>query len=89
MCVKHARASRVDLCLDYSQAGTISLTIADNGVGTAVIGDGFGLLGIRERVHLLGGHCQINTAPGAGFTLTAVLPLQTDEISDEALGGIA
>lgn len=86
---KHARASRVDLCLDYSQADAVSLTIVDNGVGTAVIGDGFGLLGLRERVYLLGGQCQIDTAPGAGFKLTAALPLTSIENGYKESGGVA
>ena len=47
---KHARASRVDVLLDYSQDDVVRLEIADNGVGTAVADGGFGLLGIRERV---------------------------------------
>ncbi|MBE2224459.1 MAG: sensor histidine kinase [Anaerolineae bacterium] len=72
---KHARASRVDVVLDYSQADCVRLEIADNGVGTAVADGGFGLLGIRERVHLLDGECHIETAPGAGFKLTVTIPI--------------
>ncbi len=71
---KHARASRVDVVLDYSQDGVVGLLIADNGVGTAVANGGFGLLGIRERIQLLGGECAIETAPGAGFKLTVTIP---------------
>jgi signal transduction histidine kinase len=71
---KHARASRVDVELDYSQAGAVGLMIADNGVGTAVAAGGFGLLGIRERVQLLNGICDIKTTPGTGFKLTVTIP---------------
>lgn len=35
----------------------------------------FGLLGIRERAHMLGGAVATDTAPGKGFTLTITLPL--------------
>ncbi len=35
----------------------------------------FGLIGIRERAHMLGGTVAIETAPGKGFTLTVALPL--------------
>jgi signal transduction histidine kinase len=84
---KHARASRVDLLLDYSQADVVRLSVADNGVGTATSAssgraaadDGFGLLGIRERVKLLGGNCRIESAPGAGFALCVSIPLQPVE----------
>ncbi len=34
-----------------------------------------GLFGMQERTRLLGGELNINTAPGKGTTLTAVLPL--------------
>lgn len=78
---KHARASRVDLQLDFSQADQVRLLLKDNGVGTAVSAatdhasnGSFGLIGLRERVHLLGGHLQTETAPGNGFTLTITLP---------------
>jgi signal transduction histidine kinase len=72
---KHARASRVDVLLDYSQADVVRLEIADNGVGTAVADGGFGLLGIRERVQLLNGTCAIETSPGKGFKLKIAIPV--------------
>jgi signal transduction histidine kinase len=71
---RHARASRVDLLLDFSQTDEVRLQIEDNGVGTAVSDSGFGLLGIRERVHLLNGKCDIQTAPGEGFKLYVTIP---------------
>lgn len=72
---KHARASRVDLWLDYRQPQTVQLTIQDNGVGTAVSQHGgFGLLGVRERVHQLGGEVQLETSPGHGFKLAVAVP---------------
>ena len=72
---KHARASRVDLTLDYRAADQVQLQIKDNGVGTAVSPtNGFGLLGLRERVHLLGGRLETETTPGNGFKLVITLP---------------
>lgn len=76
---KHAHASRVDVTLDYGEADKVRLVVADNGVGMAVPADtsysnGFGLIGMRERVRMLGGDLEIETAPGKGFQLTAVLP---------------
>jgi signal transduction histidine kinase len=67
---KHARASRVDVTLDYTQNTAVSLVIQDNGVGTAVgANSGFGLLGIRERAELLGGALRVQSDPGRGFAL--------------------
>lgn len=72
---KHANASRVDLSLDYSDAARVLLTIRDNGVGaTGTENGGFGLLGLRERVQLLGGSMQIETSPGQGFNMIIDIP---------------
>ena len=72
---KHARASRVDVKLDFSATAQICLSIRDDGQGAAETSEGFGLIGIRERVHLLGGECHIETHPGEGFCLDVVVPL--------------
>jgi signal transduction histidine kinase len=71
---KHARASRVDLTLDYRQPDAIQLVIEDNGVGSEETGGGFGLLGIRERVQLLQGSMACVTGRRQGFRLEVTLP---------------
>ena len=57
------------------QPGEVRLQVKDNGVGAAKATGGFGLLGIRERMHLLGGSLEIHTGPGKGFRLTASVPV--------------
>jgi signal transduction histidine kinase len=72
---RHARASRVDVRLDF-QPGQVRLEVRDNGLGatdTETEG-GFGLLGIRERMQLLGGRLEIQTGTGKGFRLIATVP---------------
>jgi signal transduction histidine kinase len=71
---RHARASRVDVLLAF-QPAKVRLEVRDNGVGAANTGGGFGLLGIRERMQLLGGGLEIDTGVGKGFCLTASLPM--------------
>ncbi|MCA9991348.1 MAG: hypothetical protein KDE29_10125, partial [Anaerolineales bacterium] len=71
---KHARASRVTLTLDYETPGRVVLTVQDNGIGAAQVDGGFGLLGLRERVQLLGGDIHIDTAPGRGLSLSVAVP---------------
>ena len=73
---KHARASRVDLWLDYRDPAAVSLTLRDNGLGgnPAAEPSGFGLLGLNERARQLGGRLTIATAPGEGYGLTLTLP---------------
>ncbi len=73
---KHARASRVDIWLRYLPEGTV-LTVQDNGVGANMSEERngrFGLIGIQERVQLLDGRMEINTAPQQGFQFTITLP---------------
>jgi signal transduction histidine kinase len=70
---RHARASRVDVLLDF-QPAEVRLEVKDNGVGAAKTTGGFGLLGIRERMQLLGGSLEISTGVGRGFSLTARVP---------------
>lgn len=71
---RHARASRVDVLLDF-QPAEVRLEVRDNGVGAAETAGGFGLLGVRERMQLLGGSVEISTGVGKGFCLTASVPV--------------
>lgn len=74
---KHAQATTVRLALDYRDASRVCLGVSDNGAGAANTGgatSGFGLLGLRERAHLLGGEVRVRTAPGAGFVLEVEVP---------------
>lgn len=70
---RHARARRVDLTLRYV-ADAIALEVRDDGDGAQEGPRGFGLIGLGERVALLGGAIEITSQPHAGFTLTARIP---------------
>jgi two-component system sensor kinase len=56
----------------------LQLVVADNGTGIpdAKLSDrrSLGLLGMKERVALLGGELSIQAHPGKGTTITACLP---------------
>jgi len=74
---KHARATRVALVLDFSLPAQVSLRVTDDGCGTPAespASTGFGLLGLRERVQLLGGEVRVRATPGAGFSLEVEVP---------------
>jgi len=78
---RHADATRVALRLDIEE-GFCVLRVADNGRGAAPGGPAhedksFGLIGIRERAHMLGGSVTIDTALARGFSITVALPLGT------------
>lgn len=72
---KHAHASHVDVTLDFFQPDHIRLTVLDDGAGAANTDGGFGLTGIRERIHLLGGEFKVETQPEKGFRLEVSIPI--------------
>lgn len=70
---KHSAASQITLTLDYINLHEVRLVVQDNGRGSADPTGGYGLLGLRERVQLLGGRVEITTAEGEGFTVAVTL----------------
>jgi signal transduction histidine kinase len=54
----------------------LSLDIEDDGVGGAEIGPGSGLVGILDRLDVLGGRLTIKSVPGAGTGLSLELPCE-------------
>jgi signal transduction histidine kinase len=77
---KHAAAQHVAVRLHFGPATTV-LTITDDGRGLPIAdsvapssGGGFGLLGIRERIVLLGGTLDITPGPDGGTILRATVP---------------
>jgi two-component system sensor histidine kinase UhpB len=79
--VRHARASQCSVVLLRDRA-EVTLLIEDDGCGfdpEAVLRrqeGGLGLTGIRERVALLGGRCQIESSPAAGTRVRVQVPLR-------------
>jgi len=73
--IKHAGASTVHLEV-VEENGTIDVRVHDDGGGfdPASAGGGFGLLGMRERVGLVGGSLSIESRSGSGTDLRASLP---------------
>jgi signal transduction histidine kinase len=75
---KHAEATRVSVLLSKRE-GHVTLVVQDDGRGfdpEAVREGGLGLIGMNERVALLGGRMTIDSTPeGAGTMVSAELPL--------------
>ncbi|MDJ0752556.1 MAG: sensor histidine kinase [Ardenticatenaceae bacterium] len=76
---KHSEASESEVVLDFTGSESVNLTIRDNGLGSEDVSGGFGLIGMSERVQLLGGDIKIKTTPHKGLTLEIRLPLTTPE----------
>jgi signal transduction histidine kinase len=76
--VKHARARRVSISLARME-GSVKAVVEDDGQGfdpAASADGGFGLIGMRERLALLGGRLRIESSPSAGTTIAADVPLR-------------
>jgi signal transduction histidine kinase len=73
---KYAEATEAVVSI-HATAEAIELKIADNGRGFNPTHNttGFGLQGMRERVLSLQGEFEINSAPGEGCQIVAVIPL--------------
>ncbi len=75
--VKHGHAKRAVIEV-HEDATTIRLKVRDDGRGfdPHAATEGFGLLGMRERVSLLGGQLSIESTPESGTTLAATFPVE-------------
>ncbi len=78
---RHAHATQVTVTLEQ-HARHAHLEVRDNGVGfdpsapsQHAPGSGLGLVGMRERVTLVGGSCSIVSSPGQGTRVSVELPL--------------
>jgi len=77
---RHAKASRAEVILQKESNG-VCMTIQDDGKSFQVErilrrkgGEHLGLLGMRERVEMVGGCLHIESAPGRGTTIRAGIP---------------
>jgi len=81
--VRHARAGAVQIRLER-EATVVRAQVEDDGQGFDVIQvlnqhrpqQGIGLLGMRERIALLGGTFTLHSAPGQGTRLALEIPLE-------------
>lgn len=74
---RHADATEVDITLDKSDSHYM-LEVRDNGKGfdpAVRKKKSFGLVGLRERVLMLGGEAEIASAPGQGTAIRVCFPL--------------
>ncbi|MEE9198795.1 MAG: PAS domain S-box protein [Dehalococcoidia bacterium] len=78
--VKHAKATQVNVTLAYDDPN-VRLTVQDNGIGfdpevprtPGRDAGGFGLISMRERARILGGEVTVESRPGQGTVVKAIL----------------
>ncbi|ANE46703.1 histidine kinase [Paenibacillus swuensis] len=81
---KHASASFISLEVTF-QLHMVKIVIQDNGVGfntdkfeVSAAGSHYGLIGMRERVELLEGRMELQSAQNAGTKITMLIPVSGD-----------
>ena len=82
--VKHSQAQNAHIMIDMEN-GHFRLKVTDDGVGfdpqklgAPTVEGGFGLYSIRERLIAVDGSLRIESAPGTGTVVTAILPAALD-----------
>ena len=72
---RHAHATRVGLTISYME-NEVALDVRDDGVGfdPGIVGQGFGLVAMRERIAALSGTLQVESEPDGGTAISACVP---------------
>jgi len=76
--VKHAQARRVSILL-ARKVGAVKAVVEDDGQGfdpAEQTDEGYGLMGMRERLALLGGRLEVESGHDGGTTIAAEVPVQ-------------
>jgi PAS domain S-box-containing protein len=82
---RHSQSPSIRVELSRSEH-SVRLMVQDWGVGfdpDEIKGQRFGLRGIRERVRLLGGTADIQSAPGKGTTVAVELPMVEGDVDED------
>ncbi|MDO8812983.1 MAG: PAS domain S-box protein [Gallionella sp.] len=76
---RHAEAEHVLISLDCHD-GKLMLLLSDDGKGIPATGNeirkSYGIVGMRERAHNLGGTLHLLSIPGEGTTVVAIIPVK-------------
>ena len=76
--------------LTSTPAGFLNLRVTDEGIGfdpdSREANEGLGLLSMEERLHGMGGRLSIQSSPGGGTCVEAILPLPSLPLEDAISG---
>jgi signal transduction histidine kinase len=71
---KHAQASAVTISV-VRRDGAAVVEVADDGVGGVDADGGSGIVGLSDRVEALSGRLEVESPPGEGTRLRAIIPV--------------
>ncbi|MFJ2240863.1 sensor histidine kinase [Streptomyces sp. NPDC087859] len=72
---KHGAGTGASVRLTYSDSRVLISVTNDAATTSSVPGGGYGLMGMRERAHSIGGDLHAGPRPGGGFEVATALPL--------------
>jgi len=92
---KHARASHIDVTIDFTEARYVHIWVQDDGVGFDIEAlqaewiarEHFGLMSMKERIELLGGDFSVVSAAGKGTRIAARVPIDDGAEADDVSTG--
>jgi signal transduction histidine kinase len=70
---RHAQASVISVRVVVAR-GVLTVEVADDGIGSAVVTPDSGLQGLRDRVEAVGGTFRVSSPPGRGTRVVAAIP---------------
>ncbi|MES2757263.1 MAG: CHASE domain-containing protein [Pseudomonadota bacterium] len=78
--LRHAEATRVQVVL-RAESDWLWMSVSDNGIGFLPAGrdkvGSFGLVGIEERIIILGGTFELHSEPGTGTIIRVAVPMHS------------
>lgn len=77
---RHAAGASVQVRVQVDRDAIVVRVVDSGGRADQANGAGFGLVGMRERVRLLGGQLETGQRHGGGFAVSARLPLDPSEV---------
>jgi len=86
---KHSGAARVGITLSYME-DQLALDVRDDGIGfepaktKAAKGSGYGIAAMRQRVGRLAGSLSVESEPGSGTVVSAIVPAVPQAVADAA-----
>ena len=81
---KHAGAEEATVAVS-ARDGVVTVEVSDDGVGGAELNGGTGMQGLADRVGALRGSLAVDSPPGVGTRVTAVIPLDGAQLGEESM----
>jgi len=79
---KHAQAEEATVAVS-ERDGVVTVEVSDDGIGGAELNGGTGMQGLADRVGALNGSLAVDSTPGVGTRVTAVIPLSDEHAGEE------